>query len=58
MRSDTKLNDQSRIAQKLLPDEVLHEAIDVDFFSSLFGKNSLTKTRKAKGEMNAEDVSI
>lgn len=58
MRSDTKLNDSSKVAQQLLPAEVLHQAIDVDFFSSLFGNNELGKNRIRRKERNATDVSI
>lgn len=58
MRSDTKLNDASKVAQQLLPAEVLHEAIDVDFLHSLFGKNELGRNRINRKERNKTDVSI
>lgn len=63
MRSDTKLDNQSRVAQQLLPAEVLHEAIDVDFYASLTSTsknegNALHKTRYNQGKRKATDVSI
>jgi len=58
MRSDTKINDTSKIATELLPAEVMQEAIGVDFYHSLFGHNELSRNRIARQEREATDVSI
>lgn len=57
-RAETKIDDTSKISTQLLPAEVMQEAIAVDFYSNLFGSNSLVKNDKKAQKTEITDTSI
>lgn len=58
MRSDTRIDESHRVSQQLSPNEVIREAVEVDFFQNLFGTSALAKNRRDSGERMLTENSI
>ena len=58
VRADTNINDSIKGSTQMSPSEILQEAIGVDFYSNLFGKNSLVKNQRKRNQIGISDSSI
>ena len=58
VRADTNINDSVKGSTQMSPSEILQEAIGVDFYSNLFGKNAIVKNQRKRNQIGISDSSI